>query len=170
MQFARKRVKYRRFEARIELLDGEKVIDTIELVAGRGKSIVQDRHYPAHSRPKRTSHPLQAKFEALSPSAKVYLEGLSQSRTGHLREQMEQIVDLANMYSESELEAAMERGIIFRAFGYGQLKRTLGKQRRNPLSLPGVPRKASDMLIRYACMQGIGVEQRDLSYYRGHGV
>jgi len=32
---------------------------------------------------------------------------------------MEQIVDLANMYSESELEAAMERGIIFRAFGYG---------------------------------------------------
>jgi len=49
---------------------------------------------------------------------------------------MEQIVDLANMYSESELEAAMERGIIFRAFGYGQLKRTLGKQRRNPLSLP----------------------------------
>ena len=170
VQFARKRVKYRRFEARIELLDGEKVIDTIELVAGRGKSIVQDRHYPAHSRPKRTSHPLQAKFEALSPSAKVYLEGLSQSRTGHLREQMEQIVDLANMYSESELEVAMERGIIFRAFGYGQLKRTLGKQRRNPLSLPGVPRKASDMLIRYACMQGIGVEQRDLSYYRGHGV
>jgi len=70
---------------------------------------------------------------------------------------MEQIVDLANMYSESELEVAMERGIIFRAFGYGQLKRTLEKQRRNPLSLPGVPREASDMLIRYACMQGIGL-------------
>jgi hypothetical protein len=64
----------------------------------------------------------------------------------------------------------MERGIIFRAFGYGQLKRTLEKQRRNPLSLPGVPREASDMLIRYACMQGIGVEQRDLSYYRGNDV
>ena len=95
MQFARKRVKYRRFEARIELLDGEKVIDTIELVAGRGKSMVQDCHYPAHSRPrKRTSHPLQAKgLRPVSPSAKVYLEGLSQSRTGHLREQMEQIVD-----------------------------------------------------------------------------
>ncbi|NLJ69832.1 MAG: hypothetical protein GX341_10985 [Firmicutes bacterium] len=32
MQFARKRVKFRRFEDRIELLDGGKVIDTIELV------------------------------------------------------------------------------------------------------------------------------------------
>ena len=170
VQFARKQVKYRRFDARIELLDGDKVIDTIELVAGKGKSIVQDCHYPAHSRPKRTSHPLQAKFEALSPSAKVYLEGLSQSRIGHLREQMEQIVDLANMYSESELEAAMERGIAFRAFGYGQLKRTLEKQRKNPLSLPGVPGEASDMPIQYACMQSIGVEQRDLSYYRGHDV
>ena len=32
VQFARKRVKFRRFEGRIELLDGGKVIDTIELV------------------------------------------------------------------------------------------------------------------------------------------
>jgi hypothetical protein len=32
VQFARKRVKFRRFEDRIELLDGGKVIDTIELV------------------------------------------------------------------------------------------------------------------------------------------
>jgi len=52
----------------------------------------------------------------------------------------------------------------------GRFHRNTQKQRRNPLSLPGVPREASDMLIRYACMQGIGVEQRDLSYYRGHGV
>jgi transposase len=170
VQFARKQVKYHRFEDRIELLDGEAVIETIELVAGKGKSIVQDRHYPAHSRPKRASHPLQAKFEALSPSAKVYLQGLSQSRTGHLREQMEKIVSLANTYSESELESAMERGIAFRAFGYGQLKRTLEKQRKNPLSLPGAPREASNMLVQYASIQNVEVEQRDLRYYRGYGA
>jgi len=46
VQFARKQVNYRRFEDQIELLDGDEVIDTIELVAGKGKSIVQDRHYP----------------------------------------------------------------------------------------------------------------------------
>ena len=170
VQFARKQVNYRRFEDQIELLDGDEVIDTIELVAGKGKSIVQDRHYPAHSRPKRASHPLQARFEALAPSAKVYLQGLSQSRTGHLREQMEKIVSLANTYSESELESAMERGIAFRAFGYGQLKRTLEKQRKNPLSLPGAPREASNVLIQYANIQNVEIEQRDLRYYGGYGA
>ncbi|MFY9361644.1 MAG: hypothetical protein WBI99_03120, partial [Limnochordia bacterium] len=49
VQFARKQVKYRRFEDRIELLDDGTVVDTIALVPGRGKSVVQDRHYPAHS-------------------------------------------------------------------------------------------------------------------------
>ena len=168
VQFARKQVKYRRFENRIELIDGQEVADTISLVAGKGKSIVQDRHYPAHSRPKRASHPLQAKFEAVSFSAKTYLQGLSQSNSGPLREQMERIVDLANTYSEDELDAAMERSIAFKAFGYGRLKRILEKQRRNPLSLPGAPGKASDAL-RYTHLQ-IGVEQRDLSYYRGCGI
>ncbi len=64
VQFARKQVKYRRFEDRIELLDNGTVVDTIVLVPGRGKSVVQDRHYPAHSSSKESVHPLQAKFEA----------------------------------------------------------------------------------------------------------
>jgi hypothetical protein len=99
VQFARKQVKYRRFEGRIELLDNGSVVDTIHLVPGKGKTIVQDRHYPAHSRPKKLSHPLQVKFEALAPSAHSYLQGLSQSRSGHLREQMEKIISLAGTYS-----------------------------------------------------------------------
>ena len=49
VQFARKQVKYRRFEDRIELLDNGTVVDTIVLVPGRGKSVVQARHYPAHT-------------------------------------------------------------------------------------------------------------------------
>jgi len=169
VQFARKRVKFRRFEGRIELLDRGKVIDTIELVAGKGKCIVQDRHYPAHNRQRRATHPLQAEFEALSPSARTYLQGLSQSRNGHLREQMEKIVDLANTYSTDELDAAMERGIAFRAFGYGQLKRTLEKQRKNPLSLPEMPKETSNTLASYTKIQSVGVEQRELSYYGGYG-
>jgi len=105
VQFARKRVKYRRFEARIELLDGEKVIDTIELVAGRGQEhSTRPPTYPAHSRPKRTSHPLQAKFEALSAlSEGNTLRGSARAVPDISGKQMEQIVDLANMYSESEL-------------------------------------------------------------------
>lgn len=170
VQFARKRVKYRRFEDRIELLDDGTVVDTIALVPGRGKSVVQDRHYPAHSNPKKSVHPLQAKFEALAPSARAYLQGLSQSRNGHLREQMERIINLAATYSENELDTAMKRGIAFKAFGHVQLKRTLEKQRKNPLSLPNVPKEPTNELSRYTSIQNAGVEQRDLSYYGGYGA
>ena len=82
---------------------------------------------------------------------------------------MEKIVDLANTYSTDELDAAMERGIAFRAFGYGQLKRTLERQRKNPLSLPGMPKETSNTLASYAKIQSVGVEQRELSYYEGYG-
>lgn len=168
VQFARKQVKYRRFESRIELLDNGAVVDTLYLVPGKGQTIVQDRHYPAHSRPKKQTHPLQVKFEALAPSAHSYLQGLSQSRSGHLREQMEKIISLAGTYSENELNAAMKRGIAFKAFGYAQLKRTLEKQRRNPLSLPSVPKEDMNALSRYTSIQTAGVEQRDLGYYGGY--
>ena len=170
VQFARKQVKYRRFEDRIELLDNGTVVDTIVLVPGRGKSVVQDRHYPAHSSLKKSVHPLQAKFEALAPSARAYLQGLSQSRSGHLREQMERIISLAVTYSQNELNAAMKRGIAFKAFGHVQLKRTLEKQRKNPLSLPSVPKEPMNGLSRYTSIQNAGVEQRDLSYYGGYGA
>ncbi len=168
--FARKKVKYRRFEDRIELLDDGIVVDTIQLVSGKGRSVVQDRHYPAHNRPKRASHPLQTRFEELAPAARVYLQGLSRSRSGHLREQMEKIIELANTYSDDELAAAMERGIAFKAFGYSQLKRTLEKQRRNPLSLPGGPKETPGILSDYASIQNTGVEKRDLGYYGGYGA
>ena len=169
-EFARKRVKYRRFEDRIELLEDREVVDTIQLVTGRRKSIIQDRHYPAHSRPKRASHPLQVKFEALAPSARAYLQGLSRSRSGHLREQMEKIIDLADTCSSDELSAAMERGIAFRAFGYAQLKRTVEKQRRNTFCLPGHLKDASRAFDHYANIQNAGVEQRDLDYYGRYGT
>ncbi len=170
VQFARKRVKYRRYEDRIELLEDDKLVDTVQLAAGKGKNIIQDRHYPAHSRAKRVSHPLQVKFEELAPSARAYLQGLSRSRSGHLRDQMEKIISLADTYSGDELEAAMKRGIAFKAFGYSQLKRTVEKQRRNPLCLPVQPKDASTTLAHYTSIQNAGIEQRDLGYYGGCGL
>ena len=54
------------------------VADRIELVMGRGHQRIEDRHYPAHARTtKRAAHPLQARFEALAPSAKDCSDGLS---------------------------------------------------------------------------------------------
>ena len=107
------------------MLDEGTVVDTIALVPGRGKRVVQDRHYPAHSSPKKSVHPLQAKFAALAPSARAYLQGLSHSRNGHLREQMERFINLAATYSENELDTDMTRGNAYKALGHVQLKRTL---------------------------------------------
>jgi hypothetical protein len=64
----------------------------------------------------------------------------------------------------------MERGIAFKAFGYAQLRRTLEKQRRNPLTLPSVPKEEVNALSRYTIIQTAGVEQRDLGYYGGYGA
>ena len=166
--FARRKVRYRRYENIIEILDGDKVIDHIDLVTGRGQQIVLDRHYPDHNREKtKASHPLQAKFEALAPSAKKYLQELSQTRVGHLREQMERITALSVTYSQEEMEAAMKRSLEFGAYGYGRLKRILERQRVAPQSLPqkrkDEPVTASVMLP--AAVGSIQVQKRDLSYY-----
>ena len=170
MQFALKRVKYRRFEDRIELLDDGTVVANLALDPGRGQRVVQDRHYPAHSNPKKSVRPLQAKFEALAPSARAYLQGLSHSRICHLSEQMERFINLAATYSEYDLDTAIKRGIAFKAFGHVQLKRTLEKQRKNPLSLPNDPIEPTNELSISTCIHNAGVEHRDFSYYGWYGA
>lgn len=167
--FARRKVRYRRHEGRIELLDGSRVVDRIELVPGRGKEQIQERHYPAHTRKaRRAPHPLQARFEGLAPSAKAYLQGLSRSRTGHLREQMEQIVELGARYRPEALEQAMQRSLGFEAFGYGRLKRILERQAKAPTSLPTLALRKPETAHALA-KAAVGVEQRDLRYYRNGG-
>lgn len=168
--FARRKVTFRRYEGHIELLDQGQVLERIELVLGTGKQQISERHYPEHSKKStRASHPLQARFEALAPSAKTYLRGLSQSRTGHLREQMEKITALATQYDVDALEAAITRSVQFGAFGYGQLKRILERQKRAPQSLPGHRRSTrTDERLRII-NGGVTVEKRDLAYYGRDG-
>lgn len=62
-RFAQRKVRFRRFEEHLELLDGQQLVATIPLEYGRGKRIIRDDHYPQHQwvRERKTpSHPLQA--------------------------------------------------------------------------------------------------------------
>ena len=164
---ARRKVRYRRYEDHIELLDGDRVVDRIKLLKGRRRQQIEDRHYPAHARKgARAAHPLHARFEALAPSAKEYLQGLSRSGPGKLREQMEKIVALADRYSVDALEQAMGRGLKFGVFGYGSLKRILERQQKAPETLRPSPRDGRGRSPQLA-EAAVGVEQRDLSYYGG---
>lgn len=164
-RWARKRVRFRRYESHLELLEGQDVVDTIRLEYGRGKRIIRDEHYPGHERARlRTTaaNPLQARFEGLAPEASAYLQGLSQSRAGTLRDQMERIITLAEAYSPAVVSLAMQRALEYKAFGYGSLKGILRRFEIAPESLPdltGVETKPLPTELN------VDVEKRDLSYY-----
>lgn len=168
-RFARQKVRFRRFEDYLELLDGQRVVDTIPLEYGRGKRIIRDDHYPEHQRArerKTPSHPLQAKFETLAPEAPAYLQGLSRSRVGTLRDQMQKIADLGTVYPTSAISQAMQRALEYQSFGYGALKRILERQASAPESLPENPANKPQPLPVNLNVQ---VEHRDLAYYRAMG-
>ena len=167
-RFARQKVRFRRFEGHLELLDGQQVIDSIPLEYGRGKRIIRDDHYPQHQRTrerKTPSHPLQAKFEALAPEAPAYLQGLSRSRVGTLRDQMQKITDLDKTYSPTAISRAMQRALEYQSFGYGVLKRILVRQATAPESLPESSSQPQPLPVNL----DVQVEQRDLAYYQAMG-
>jgi hypothetical protein len=167
-KWARQKVRYRRYEDRLELLENQGIGEVIPLAMGKGNRIVKDVHYPEHQRSQnRTSptNPLQAKFEALAPQAHDYLQGLSRSRVGALREQMEKIVDLKVAHTPEALSWAMQRSLDYGAFGYGTLKRILQRYETAPQSLPQLTATpvALDLSLN------VQVEQRDLAYYKAAG-
>lgn len=169
-RWARQRVRFRRYENHLELLDDQGATNTIQFQYGRGKRIIRDEHYPAHELAKQRktpSNPLQAKFEGLAPEAEAYLQGLSRNRVGSLREQMEKIVALAESYSPPALSQAMQRALKYGAFGYGTLKGILKRYESVPESLPEIAGIETAPLSTNLDVQ---VEKRDLSYYEELGV
>lgn len=161
-RWARGTVRFRRYEKHLELLDDQQGIGTIILQEGRGQRFIRDEHYPLHQKAqqrKAPSNPLQAKFEALTPEAKDYLVGLSQARVGGLREQMEKIIALQELYPTAAMGQAMQRALQYRAFGYGTLKRVLKNQGTG--SLPETPAPGRPLPESL----NVHIQRRDLSYY-----
>jgi len=155
----RQEIKIRRFEKHFEVLEKGITIYRHTLCSGTRERVIIDEHYP--TRKERLRHPLQAQFEDLCPVAKNYLEGLSKSGTGSLREQMTRIVELAESYDQDAITAAMDRSIHFNAYGYGRMKRILQCQSQAPASLPMIaPSQAAPLQSR-----GAGLLQRDPSWY-----
>lgn len=91
---------------------------------------------------------------------------MSQSRVGTLRDQMQKIADLGEVYPFSAISRAMQRALEYQSFGYGALKRILERQAAAPESLPENPANKTQPLPLNLNVQ---VEQRDLAYYRAIG-
>lgn len=167
-KWARKKICYRRYERHLELLEGHGSGEVIPLVAGKGNRVVKDEHYPEHQRAQARSapsNPLQAKFESLAPQAADYLQGLSRSGVGTLRNQMEQIIDLKNSHTPEAFSWAMQRALDYGAFGYGTLKRILQHHEKSPQSLPSLPGAP----VPLDASLNVQVEKRDLAYYQSAG-
>jgi hypothetical protein len=161
-QYHHKHVKIRRLEKAIEILDKNEVVYRHNLMAGRGKTIVIDEHYPQHLQKKPRKDPLQEKFEALCPQAEAYLQKLCQSGKGSLRDKMRKIIEFGELYKPEELSAAMKRALEYNSYGYGTLKLMLEKLRKAPNSLPNPAHKKNTYNSHDL--------QRDPSYYSGVGL
>jgi hypothetical protein len=115
---------------------------------------------------KTPTNPLQAKFEGLAPEAAAYLQGLSRSRVGFLRNQMEKIIALAADYSPAAVSRAMRRALEYGAFSYGSLKGILKRYAIAPESLPEMAAETNPL----SADLDVRVEKRDLSYYGALGA
>lgn len=154
----RAEISYRRYEDRIEVAGSPSVKPVkIPLVYG-----YKEPEAPERRQDKPPSHPLQAAFEALAPSAREYLQGLSRSGKAPLREQMQRIVALKDNHTLDELELALARATKYGAYGFQALRNILRHQAKE--------RSASgqDTEQRHrtsAALPQVELQQRDLAYY-----
>ncbi|WP_047154061.1 IS21 family transposase [Aneurinibacillus tyrosinisolvens] len=130
------------------------------------KPIILDDHYKdrPHGSLYRKQRSLQTKFEGLGERAKEFAVGLSLEREGgSLRDQMESILRLTEIYPAVEVYEAIKRCCEFRNFTYGAVKRIVETQRRHPKALPSPPNQASIETNRYDTYEQAGI--RSASYY-----
>ena len=153
------------FEDRLEIYHGQKQVVVLERLRGKGQSCIQDAHYGPRSGPGTKGDQLQQRFEAIGPGAAEFLRGLARTRKGHLRDQVESILDLCDQYGAVPVHEAMTRAAGFGAYSYKTLK---GIVLRGGRPLPDVPgaQAAAAPVCGYP---EVAVEQRSLEYYTSGG-
>lgn len=154
------------FEERLEVFHGKEPVVVLPRLGGKGRSRIQDEHYGPRSGPGTKGDRLQQRFEALGPDAAEFLRGLARTRKGHLREQVEGILDLCDQHGVAVVHEAMTRAASFGAYSYRTIKAIVARDGR---ALPEAPApQPSVPLISGACPE-VAVEQRSLDYYAAGG-
>jgi hypothetical protein len=159
-EYAGKTVRLEVSEHEFRVMAGDKEVGRWPRTHEKGQRFLVEEHYAGRFKGNRQSA-LEAQFKNLCAQANEYLDGLVEARGHSLKEQMEQIVQLAEEYSDAELSAAMARAIHHKSFGYGTLKNILVKLRCSPDSLPRgrTPGGEANSLPH------VSVENREPSYY-----
>ena len=161
-EYARRYVRLEIYEQEFRVMADETEIGCWPRTTERGKQFLCPEHYEGRFKGAKQSA-LENQFRNLCNHASAYLQGLTEARGHSLREQMQQIVQLADEFTQDELDAAMERSLQFGSFGYGPLHRILMKLREAPDSLP--KRMTASSQTAMVPLPHVGVETRDPSYY-----
>ncbi len=159
--YARRTVRLEIFEHEFRALAGDQELGRWPRTTQKGQRFLEPAHYADRFQGTKRSA-LEHQFRNVCDAAPQYLDGLAAARGSSLREQMQQIVGLAETYSRTELQQAMTRALAFKNFGYGALHRILQTQQTAPDALPAVPAAARDSLPGVPV---VAVAQRDPAYY-----
>jgi len=161
---ARSRVTVHVHADRLEVHAGTERIAVHRRCPDRGQLILDEGHYRDRPRgPRKRRSALQARFEALGPVAPDYLRGLARQRgSGHLKEQVEQILSLAETHGAGTVHAALDRAHHFGRYNYSTVKRIVERE-LSDTPLPADPR-AEAIQTPYQGL-AITVEQRSVDDY-----
>lgn len=161
-EYARQYVRLEIYEHEFRVLANEMEIGRWPRTQDRNKQFLIEEHYQGRFKGSKKSA-LEVEFRGLCDEAQAYLDKLKETRGNNLRDQMKQIVELAEYFSTEELGQAMNRSLRYGSFGYDVLHRILKRQRDTPRSLPEVAERTTP--LKTPQLPRVTVETRDTSYY-----
>jgi len=161
-EYARQYIRLEVFEHEFRVMSHETEIGRWPRILDRNKRFLIEEHYQGRFKGSKHSA-LEVEFKALCDEAPTYLEKLKETRGNSLRDQMKQIVQLAEQFSTEELGQAMSRSLRYGSFGYDVLHRILRRHRDEPRSLPEALERTTTLNMPQ--LPRVTVETRDTSYY-----
>jgi hypothetical protein len=141
-EYARSRVVIQVYRDRLEVYSGTERIAEHERFHEGGMLVKDDEHWedrPTGDRKRKDA--LQKEFEAMGDVAPSFLKNLARQRNGHLREQVEGILELREDYEDERIHEAMVRADEFGKYSHGTVKRILEQTDRHPDGLVEDPRE-----------------------------
>jgi hypothetical protein len=161
-EYARQYVRLEVREHEFRVMSNETEVGRWPRTLDRNKRFLVEAHYQERFKGSKQSA-LAVEFRGLCDEVQAYLDKLKETKGNSLRDQMKQIVELAEYFSTEELGQAMNRSLRYGSFGYDVLHRILKKLRDTSCSLPEATERTTP--LKTAQLPRVAVETRDTSYY-----
>jgi transposase len=142
---------------------GVQLIATHRLSYQKGQMITDPKHFQGIPKPAYPTgiRAIREVFLSHFPKANPFIDGLMSSKYGNARYHIQKILSLLDDYPVSLVESAIDRAMVFGAFGYKAIQNICRQEEQRELS----PESPSVELIQKMPLTTEPVEERSLSYY-----